>query len=132
MNFFIAKVKTIEKLEELTVVTLFIQNQSLQIITLEISSRLKIGSMVTLEVKSSSVILAPLFSGVKSSANQLKCCVKNITYGKLLCVVEVNLEGCTIESMALQESIKKMNFKKDDTILVLINPTELSIGKIYD
>ena len=132
MNFFIAKVKTIKKLEELTLVTLFIQNQSLQIIALEVSSRLKVGSTVTLEVKSSSIILAPLSSGLKSSANQLKCCVKNITYGKLLCVVEVNLEGCTIESMALQESIKKMNFKKDDTILVLINPTELSIGKIYD
>jgi len=132
MIFFIAKVKTIEKLEELTLVTLFIQNQSLQIIALEVSSRLKVGSMVTLEVKSSSVILAPLSCDVKSSANRLKCCVKNITYGKLLCVVEVDLEGCTIESMALQESIKKMNFKKDDTILVLINPTELSIGKIYD
>ena len=131
MNFFIAKVKTIKKLEELTLVTLFIQNQSLQIIALEVSSRLKIGSMVTLEVKSSSVILAPLSSSVKSSANQLKCSVKNITYGELLCVVEIDLEGCTIESMTLQQSIKEMNLKKDDTIIALINPTELSIGKIY-
>ena len=131
MNFFIAKVKTIEKVEELTLITLFIKNQSLQLIALEISSRLKVGSMVTLEVKSSSVILAPLSSGVKSSANQLMCCVKNVSYGELLCVVEVDLEGCMIESMALKQSIKEMNIQKYDTLLALINPTELSIGKIY-
>jgi molybdopterin-binding protein len=132
MNFFIAKVKKIEKVEELTLVTFIIKNQLLQMIALEISARLKVDSIVTLEVKSSSVILATLSNNLKSSANQLICSIINITYGELLCVIEVEIDGFKIESIVLTQSIKKINIQKKDTVLTLINPTELSIGKIDD
>ena len=64
-----------------------------------------------------------------SARNQLKGRITKITLGDIMAHVVVKIGKHTIESVITRRSAEYLKIKKDDTIEVVIKPTEVSLKK---
>ncbi len=130
MNQLRAKVTEIQRLDNLTIVSFDFEGQSMQMMALEISEKLEIGTEVVLGMKATNIVLAKEYEGVISISNQLNCIVEKVNNGELLTSVTLRIGKNLIESIITQKSSSNMNLQEDDKLKALINESELSILEI--
>ena len=132
MNHITATVSQIQNCESLHIVKFETNGQTLSMMSLDISDKVKIGTTVKLIAKSSHVAIAKNFSGDVSYSNQLSCTIKSVKNGELLSSVKLSFFDTTLESIITLNSSKKMDLKAGDTVTAFIKASELSISEVCD
>ena len=130
MNTFIATVTKIDTIDNLNIVNFDFSNQTLSMMSLDLSDDIKIGTKVKLITKPSYIAIAKEFSGILSYSNQLKAKIIELENGKLLSSVKLQIEEFVLESIITFESSKKMDLKVGDEVTAFIKASELSILKV--
>ena len=130
MNKFVATVSSIESTQNLNIVKFNFFDEILTMMSLELNEKIKIDSKVELSLKATHITIAKNLKGIISDSNQLNAKIISINNGKLLSSVVLSVYDTTLESIITQESSKEMNLKVGDDVVILINPSELSIVKV--
>lgn len=130
MNTLIATVTKIDTIDNLNIVNFEFSNQTLSMMSLDLSDDIKIGTKVKLITKPSYIAIAKEFSGILSYSNQLKAKIIELENGKLLSSVKLQIEEFLLESIITFESSKKMDLKVGDEVTAFIKASELSILKV--
>ena len=130
MNTLVATVTKIDNIDNLNIVNFNFSDQTLSMMSLDLSDGIKIGTKVKLITKPSYIAIAKEFSGILSYSNQLKAKIKELENGKLLSSVKLQIEEFVLESIITFESSKKMDLKVGDEVTAFIKASELSILKV--
>ena len=130
MNTFIATVTKIDTIDNLNIIKFDFSDQTLSMMSLDLSDDIKIGTKVKLITKPSYIAIAKEFSGILSYSNQLKAKIKELENGKLLSSVKLQIEEFVLESIITFESSQKMDLKVGDEVTAFIKASELSILKV--
>ena len=132
MNTLIATVTKIDTIDNLNIVNFDFSDQTLSMMSLDLSDDIQIGTKVKLITKPSYIAIAKEFSGILSYSNQLKAKIIELENGKLLSSVKLQIEEFVLESIITFESSKKMDLKVGDEVTAFIKASELSILKVYN
>ncbi len=130
MNSFKATITKIQTVDNLNIVNFNFCDETLTMMSLDLDSNLKIGSCVSLKVKSTYIAIAKEFSGELSYSNQLQAKILKVDNGELLSSVKLKCGDTTCESITTKDISLKMNLKSDDDVILLIKASELSIGEV--
>jgi len=130
MNTLIAIVTKIDTIDNLNIVKFDFSDQTLSMMSLDLSDDIKIGTKVELTTKPSYIAIAKEFSGISSYSNQLKAKIIACENGKLLSSIKLSVEEFVLESIITFESSKKMDLKVGDEVTAFIKASELSILKV--
>lgn len=131
MNRIDAEITNIQTMDNLSVVSFESHKQSLEMVALGLTISSSIGAKVILGVKATHISLAKNISGQISLSNELECSVESIKKGKLLSSVKLRYKDTVLESIITSEVASKMNIEVGNTLVALINPSELSILEVY-
>ncbi len=130
MNTLIATITNIDTIDNLNIVNFDFSDQTLSMMSLDLSDDIQIGTKVKLITKPSYIAIAKEFSGIVSDSNQLKAKIKELENGKLLSSVKLQIEEFVLESIITFESSKRMDLKVGDEVTAFIKASELSILKV--
>ena len=130
MSQFIATIKKINSIDSLNIVEFSFCNQTLKMMSLDLSKDVQINKKVKLSVNPSNVIIAKNLFGEISLSNQLVATINSIENGELLSSVILNIENIYFESIITVDSSKRMNLQKGDKVTILIKASNLSIEEI--
>ncbi|AXX93727.1 MULTISPECIES: TOBE domain-containing protein [Arcobacter] len=132
MSQFIATIKKINSIDSLNIVEFSFCNQTLKMMSLDLSKDVQIDKKVKLSVNPSNIIIAKDFFGEISLSNQLVATINSIENGELLSSVILNIENIYFESIITVDSSKRMNLQKGDKVTMLIKASNLSIEEILN
>lgn len=132
MSSIVATIETIQTNESLNLVSFFVGEERLSMMSLELYKSLKEGSKVKLAIKPSHIALSREKQFGLSSANQVEVMIKNIKNGVLLSSVTLNFCGNVLEALITRESQERLQLCEDEKIVAIINESELSISEIVD
>lgn len=127
-----ARVSKIENCESLHIVEFECYGQTLSMMSLDLSANVRVGTKVKLIVKSTHISIAKNFSGDISSSNRLNTIIDSCENGELLSSIKLRFADTLLESIITCKSSKEMNLQVGDSVVALIQSSELSIGEIYD
>lgn len=127
MNFFIAKVKNIQSVDNLNIVKFDCDGTTLSMMSLELSGNIKVGSSVKLSTKPTHVAIAKNFSGDVSYSNQLAVEVLHVDNGELLSSLKLKFNDTIFESIISKDSSERMALHVGDKVTAFIKANELSI-----
>ena len=130
LNKIKALVKKINHHDGVNIVEFDFNGIKLSMISLELSSSIKVGTRVILGVKPSHITLAKNLSGQISASNNFEAKITNIEKGELLAVVNMEIFNTSFESLITVNSVHRMDLKKGDSIAVLIKAGELFIKEV--
>ena len=130
MNYINAVVRDRESLKNINLVSFEADEQSLKMISLELSDEIKETKKVVLGVKSTNIALAKNLQGELSISNQLKVTIDSLSFGKLLCSVKFMFADAMQESVITKSSAERMNLQVGDEIIALIKSSDLSIVEV--
>jgi len=130
MSYLIATVSKIQNCDALHIVKFECYNQTLSMMSLDLSSNIKVGTKVKLVVKPSHIAIAKNFSGYVSYSNRLDSTIESIENGKLLSSIKLSFFDTLLESIITLESSQKMNLQAGDKITAFIKASELSIAEV--
>lgn len=129
MNSIEATITSIENSDILHIVELNVDKQSLYMMSLELPN-IQIGSQVRLGIKPMNIAIAKRFSGSFSFSNKLFATIKDIHIGELLCSVRVDFNERELEAIMTRRAIQDMHLKVDDTVVLFIKASDISISKV--
>ncbi|QKF58159.1 TOBE domain-containing protein [Aliarcobacter lanthieri] len=129
---FIARVKSIQNKDSLNIVEFDFQNITFKMMSLDLSSNLKIGTKVELIVKPTNIAISKNYIENISLSNQALAKITDIKNGELLSSIKLNLADTTFESIITKESSIRLNLKKDDEVNILIKASDISINKVLN
>ena len=130
MSYLIATVSKIQNCDSLHIVNFECYTQTLSMMSLDLSSDIKIGTRVKLVAKPSHIAIAKNFSGDVSYSNRLDSTIESIENGKLLSSVKLSFFDTSLESIITLSSSKRMNLQVGDNVTAFIKASELSIAEI--
>jgi len=130
MSYLIATVSKIQNCDSLHIVNFECYTQTLSMMSLDLSSDIKIGTKVKLVAKPSHIAIAKNFSGDVSYSNRLDSTIESIENGKLLSSVKLSFFDTYLESIITLSSSKRMNLQVGDKVTAFIKASELSIAEI--
>ena len=130
MNYIRAIVDKRESCDNINIVSFITDEQSLSMISLELSEQIKHGVKVLLGVKSTNIALAKNLTGFLSVSNQLKVKIDSLTMGELLCSVKFEFADELQESIITKTSAERMQLQVGDEITALIKSSDLSIVEV--
>jgi len=130
MSIIQARVLNYKKSQNLHLVEFECNTQILTMMSLELNKEIKPASLVKLIVKPTHIAISKNFSSDISHQNRLKTKVDAVDDGKLLSSVKLDFEGFMLESIITLDASKRLNLKKGDEVLALIQASELSILEI--
>jgi molybdopterin-binding protein len=130
VNSLIALVVKIDNVDNLNIVDFKFLDQTLSMMSLDLSDNIRVGSRVELMANPSHVAIAKNFRGVLSYSNQLEAKIKSLENGKLLSSIKLSIGSSILESIITLRSSKKMNLKVGDEVTALIKASELSILRV--
>jgi molybdopterin-binding protein len=122
-----AKVIHIKNVDTLHYLTFSLNQQVIHMLSLELDSKLKVGTFVHLAVKATHVSIAKELNYLLSLDNRLEGTIISIENGEILSSICLDIEGFHVESIISMESKTNMNLKVDDKVIVLINSADISI-----
>jgi len=126
-----AKVIDIQRLEHLTIVSFDFEGQTIEMMALEISEKLEIGTKVILGMKATKVILAKTDDLKMSISNQLSGVIELLSKGRLITSIILRVGNSTsVESIITAQSSFALNLQEGDQLKVLVNENDLSILEI--
>ncbi len=130
MNYIKATISKIQTQDNISILSFKTQTQVLKMMALELDDKVQIGAHVILGAKASNIALAQRLEGDISISNQLKCEVKEMQLGTLLCSVKLEFEGTILESIITKDSAIRMKIEKGSHLMALIKSSELSIMEV--
>lgn len=128
----LANVTRVQSLNNLNVVSFSAQNQILNMVSLELSEKVKTGTRVLLNIKPTSVAIAKNFVGELSYSNQIESKIVSIDNGELLSSIVLSIGEVHIEAIITLASSQRMNLKIGDEVISLIKANEIAITEIYE
>jgi molybdopterin-binding protein len=132
MSSLIAKVSEILSCDSLHIVKFDCNDQTLSMMSLDLSKEIQVGTKVKLLVKPSHVAIAKNFNGVVSYSNQLDVTIKECQNGQLLSSVKLDFFDTTLESIITLHSSKKMDLQVGDKVTAFIKASEIAIGEVIE
>ena len=129
MNKLIAKVTNIKNVDNLNLVNFDYNGFNLAMVSLELANNIKIGTIVSLSIKSTQITISKEISKNISYSNQIKDKIKHIDNGEILSSITF-ISG--LESIITLNSSKKMNLQNNEEVLLFIKETELSILEVLN
>lgn len=132
MNNIKAIVNKIHHVDGLNIVEFDFDSIILSMMSLELSSNIKVGTSVILGAKPSHITIAKDINIEISYSNRLQTKIVDITEGKLLCTVVMSYQESKIESLITKKSLEKMNLQVGDDVVTLIKSSELFIKEVIN
>lgn len=129
MNYIDAVVRGFENSGSLHIVEFETQGVNLYMMSLELPD-IKEGLHVRLAIKPMSIAIAKRFSGSFSISNKLFATIKKIHLGDLLCSIKLDFKGIELEAVMTKRAIKDMHLRVDDTVVLFIKASDVSIKEI--
>ena len=122
-----AKVIDIQSEDSLHIIKCSFENTTLRLVTLEINKSLDLNSIITLGIKPTHICVGKNSFDL-SIINQISVTIEDISQGKILSHLDLKTEsGVHLESIITTDSLINLQLKKDDSIVVYMNPTDISI-----
>ncbi|TKI70213.1 transporter [Sulfurimonas crateris] len=132
MSSLIATVTQIEACNSLHIVKFDCHNQTLSMMSLDLTDAIEVGTKVKLAVKPSHIAIAKDFSGEVSYSNKLETTIVSCENGQLLSNIKLKFFDTDLESIITVDSSKRMNLKAGDRVMAFIKASEVSISEICD
>jgi molybdopterin-binding protein len=132
MNSIDATITAIQAIENLHIVTCKAQDSSLTLLSLDLAPNIHKGSRVKLATKATNIALAHKSNAVNSFENHFEAQVIKIENGKLLSNVTLHTLETELEALITLNAAKRMQLQKNDTVIVLINASDLYIAEVCD
>jgi len=129
---FIARVKSIQNKDSLNIVEFDFNTIIFKMMSLDLSSDLKVGTKVELIVKPTNIAISKNYIEDISLSNQTLAKIIDIKNGELLSSINLKIGDTTFESIITKSSSLKLNLKKDDEINILIKASDISINRILN
>jgi len=129
MNKLRAKVTNIKNVDNLNLVNFDYNGFNLAMVSLELANNIKVGTVVSLSIKSTQITISKEVSKNISYSNQIKDKIKHIDNGEILSSITF-ISG--LESIITLNSSKKMNLQNNEEVLLFIKETELSILEVLN
>lgn len=129
MNHIKVTIKEIQNFEEVFITTFDFENITLKMISLKLEN-IQENQEVTLGVNPSNIIIAKDYIGEISFSNKFKAKIVKIENGKLLSTLYLKINSTILETILTVDSIRKMDLKTNDSIIVFIKASHLSIVEI--
>ncbi len=130
MSSLIATVTQIDYCDSLHIVKFDCHNQTLSMMSLDLTDAIQVGTKVKLVIKPSHIAIAKDFSGEVSYSNKLETTIKSCENGQLLSSVKLDFFDTTLESIITVNSSQKMDLKIGDKVTAFIKASEISIGEV--
>ena len=127
MNRFQAKLIEIKKSNHIQILQFQLQEQSLTLITLDTIENLKCSYQYSLAIKPINIAITREGKRLQSTMNQLYGTVMAIECNELLCNITLQIDNIQLESIVLKESLKDMDLKVKDNIMILINISDITL-----
>ena len=131
MNELRATVKNIEQVDDLNLVEFKFNETTLTMMSLHLKN-VFVGVKVVLSVNSSHVMLAKSYDKNMSVSNAFEAKIVDIEYGQLLTAIKVLSGESVISSITTTKLAKKLDFKVDDKVSVLIKASQLAIKEVLN
>lgn len=129
MNSFKAFVTSIKNERNLHLVSFEMAKTKLWMTALELPN-IRVGDLVRLGFKSSSVTLAADAPKRISFSNHIKATVESIANGKLLYSVLLNTSDGKIESIMTHRAFEMLDVKKGASVTAFIKSSEITIQEV--
>jgi len=130
MNAIKAVISKIQTVDNINIVSFTVGSITMKMMSLELSSSVKVGTEVLLGTKSTNIALAKSLNSELSISNQLTCSITDLEIGELLCVVHLDFFGQALESIITIDSALRLKLQINDEIIALIKSSELSIVEV--
>ena len=127
MNRIEARITTIERHDNITIVSFDAGGQPMRMMALGLTLPVEAGTHVILGAKASHVALSKYLYGDISISNRLDARIESVETGALLCSVMLRVGPALIESIITRESAEKMELRPGDEVTALIKASDLSI-----
>lgn len=132
MNEIEAVVIEIESMENLNLVSFQFEEQTLTMISLDLSKEIKVGKKVVLSLKPTNITLAKELKGLISSSNNLTATIDNIEIGKLLTCITSKVFNTQFQTIITTKSLEKLKLVLNEEINLLFKASDLAILDILD
>lgn len=101
---------------------------NLFMLALNEASKFALNDEVSLNFKSSDVILSRLKFETSSLENELKCEVADITRGEILSIVSLRCEQLCFEAIISNHALKGLNLEENDELFAYVKSTSIHIS----
>jgi len=127
-----ARVTTVERHDNITVVSFNADGQPMRMMALGLTIPVETGTRVILGAKASQVSLSKYLVGDISISNRLPAEIESVETGALLCSVMLRVGRVLMESIITRESAANMDLRPGDSVTALIKASDLSIVEIVN
>jgi len=125
MNQFQATISQIVSKGSLHIVKFTFGSTLLTMVSLELSDKLKVNTLVNLSVNPNYIALARETSPQLSYSNQIESTIRAIEKGAILSRVELLENGTYFESIITSESLDRMQLAVGDKVVMLMKASEI-------
>lgn len=101
---------------------------NLYMLALNEASKFALNDEVSLNFKSSDVVLSKIKLENSSLENELKCEVAGITRGEILSIVSLKCEQLFFEAIISNHALKGLNLEANDEIFAYIKSTSIHVS----
>ena len=101
---------------------------NLYMLALNEASKFTLNDEVSLNFKSSDVVLSRLRLEASSLENELKCEVVGITRGEILSIVSLKCEQLCFEAIISDHALKGLNLEANDELFAYIKSTSIHVS----
>ena len=101
---------------------------NLYMLALNEASKFALNDEVSLNFKSSDVVLSKLRLEASSLENELKCEVTGITRGEILSIVSLKCEQLCFEAIISDHALKGLNLAVGDQVFAYVKSTSIHVS----
>ena len=101
---------------------------NLYMLALNEASKFALNDEVSLNFKSSDVILSKLRLEASSLENDLKCEVTDITRGEILSIISLKCEQLCFEAIISDHALKRLNLAVGEQVFAYIKSTSIHVS----
>ena len=101
---------------------------NLYMLALNEASKFTLNDEVSLNFKSSDVVLSRLRLEASSLENELKCEVTGITCGEILSIVSLKCEQFFFEAIISDHALKGLNLEANDELFAYVKSTSIHVS----
>jgi len=127
MNLIKANIKSITTKQNLNLVEVVFDGETIFMLSLELPSNLKKNDHITLGIKPMNIAISKDFHVDTSFLNQIKISVISIEIGEILTVVQGVINGIIIESVITTKAFYRIGIDVGDSLIMLLPASELFI-----
>ena len=92
------------------------------------ASKFALNDEVSLNFKSSDVVLSKVKLQASSLENELKCEVADITRGEILSIVSLKCEQLCFEAIISDHALKGLNLEENDELFAYVKSTSIHVS----